>query len=470
MKKTKILALFLALTAFGLISPAKAQFAYVDNGGAVTITGYTGPGGVVTIPDTINNDPVTGIGPNAFLQDYSLTSITIGTNVTSIGKFAFNQCLTLTNITVIAGNPDYSSTNGVLFNLNQTLLIQYPEALGDSYTIPNSVTNLEDSAFDECYKLTNITIPNSVTSIGEDMFALCFSLTNIIIPNSVTSMGNYTFASCLNLTSATVGNSVTSIGTNAFYQCFALTSITIPNSVTSIGQEAFIYCSNLTSVTIGNGVTNIGQFAFLGCPSLTNLTVSAGNPDYSTANGVLFDLNQTLLIQYPEGLGGSYTIPNSVTSIGQLAFEKSPYLTSVTIGNDVTNVGQQAFYDCSSLTNLTFLGNAPGLGDVAFSGVASGATVYYYYGTSGWGATYGGLPTVGLFMPPQISGAGGNVGVSSGNFSFSVSGVSNQTIIVQASTNLVNWQPIWTNTLSGTATNFNDPQWKNYPSRFYRAQ
>ena len=69
-------------------------------------------------------------------------------------------------------------------------------------------------------------------------------------------------------------------------------------------------------------------------------------------------------------------------------------------------------------------------------------------------------------MPPQI---GGNLGVLSGNFSFTVTGASNQTIVVDASTNLVNWQPIWTNTLSGTTTNFTDPEWTNYPIRFYRA-
>jgi len=107
--------------------------------------------------------------------------------------------------------------------------------------------------------------------------------------------------------------------------------------------------------------------------------------------------------------------------------------------------------------------------EFSYDGVAANA-VYYYYGTSGWGATYGGLPAVGLFMPPQISGVGSNVGVPSGNFSFTITGVSGQTIVVEASTNLVNWQPVWTNTLSGTSANFTDPQWKNYPSRFYRAQ
>ena len=115
---------------------ARAQFTYVDTNGAVTITGYTGPGGVVTIPDTINSDPVTAIGPNAFLQNATLTSVTIGTNVTSIGSFAFSECLTLTNITVLAGNLDYSSTNGVLFDLYQANL--NPVSVGTGYYLHHS--------------------------------------------------------------------------------------------------------------------------------------------------------------------------------------------------------------------------------------------------------------------------------------------------------------------------------------------
>ena len=76
---TKILALFLTLAAFGWLTPAQAQFTYTDNGGAVTITGYTGPGGVVAIPDTINTDPVTSIGANLRFckTSSSLTSITL---------------------------------------------------------------------------------------------------------------------------------------------------------------------------------------------------------------------------------------------------------------------------------------------------------------------------------------------------------------------------------------------------------
>ena len=138
---------------------------------------------------------------------------------------------------------------------------------------------------------------------------------------TVTSIGVYCFYSCNGLTSVTISNSVTSIGDYAFYHCQGLTSVTIPNSVTSIGEYAFSFCQGLTSITIPNSVTYIGNRAFYFCLGLTSFNVDSNNPNYDSADGVLFNKNRTTLIQYPFGnTNASYTIPNSVTSIGNEAF------------------------------------------------------------------------------------------------------------------------------------------------------
>jgi BspA type Leucine rich repeat region (6 copies) len=134
--------------------------------------------------------------------------------------------------------------------------------------------------------------------------------------------------------------------------CTNLRSATIPNSVTSIGRNAFSGCTSLTRVTIGNSVTSIEGWAFYGCTSLTNISVDAGNPAYSSLNGVLFNQAQTTLITFPTGRGGSYIIPNSVTSIVSYAFLGCTSLTSVTIPNSVTSIGGVAFSGCTSLTNI----------------------------------------------------------------------------------------------------------------------
>ncbi|HZO86418.1 MAG TPA: leucine-rich repeat domain-containing protein, partial [Verrucomicrobiae bacterium] len=161
-----------------------------------------------------------------------------------------------------------------------------------------------------------------------------------------------------------------------------------------------------------------------------------------------------------------------VTIIGEGAFFRCTALTSVIIGNSVTNIGSSAFYGCSSLTNCTFLGNAPQLifdmeaGGAWFAWVGAGARAYYYCGTTGWGANYGGLPTVTLFAP-RI--APGSAGVKPGGFGFTLTCLTNQSIVVEASANLANWQPIWTNTLPGASADFVDPEWLHHPNRFYRA-
>jgi hypothetical protein len=302
---------------------------------------------------------------------------------------------------------------------NNTITIAQYTGSGGAVTIPS----------------TNNGLP--VTSIGFGAFQYCTSLTSVTIPNSVTSIGNVAFYGCNSLTSVTIPNSVTSIGTQAFSYCSSLTSVTIGNSVTSIGEGAFDSCTRLTSVTIPNSVTSIGRIAFSGCTRLTSLTIG-----------------------------------NSVTSIGDRAFSYCSSLTSVTIPNSVTSIGESAFDDCWNLTGVYFQGNAPSLGGSSLFYNAYNATVYYLAGTTGWGPTFAGRPTV-LWtpqVPPQVQTSDAGFGVRTNRFGFTLTGTSGMVIVVEACTDPANstWFPVQTNTLSGDSFYFSDPQWTNYPARFYR--
>ena len=304
----------------------------------------------ITIPNS-----VTSIGDSAFENCVSLTEIIIPDSVISIGNHTFYNCDNLTEINVLENNQYYSSINGVLFNKDKTVLIQYPEGKENSeYTIPNCVITIGDSAFESIYKLYEITIPNSVTSIGNDSFNSCSGLTEITIPDSVTSIGDSAFAGCDSLTEITIPDSVTCIGNWAFANCERTTEITIPYSVTNMGEYAFYHCTNLKCVTIQNGVTSIGDSTFEDCVSLTEITIQNG---VTSIGDSAFENCDSLT---------EITIPNSVTSIGDYAFYLCDSLTDVTIGDGVTSIGDFAFRDCASLKNITIGNRVSHIGEFAF--------------------------------------------------------------------------------------------------------
>ena len=234
------------------------------------------------------------------------------------------------------------------------------------FTIPNSVTSIGYSAFSGCAELTSVTITNRVKSIGNNAFSYCSSLSSVTIPNSVINIGDNAFTGCMYLSSITIPNSVKIIGDNAFCYCYNLESVTIPNSVTSIGYSAFSICSGLKSVTIPNSVTSIGYSAFASCGNLTIINVSSDNPNYTSKDGVLFNKQFTILIQYPAGKQESYVIPNNVVIIGDGAFSGCPDLTSVTIPNGVTRIGKNAFWYCKNLKSIEIPDSVTNIGRSAF--------------------------------------------------------------------------------------------------------
>ena len=223
--------------------------------------------------------------------------------------------------------------------------------------------------------------------------------------NGAITITKYTgLGGAVTIPSTTNGWLVTGIGSYAFYYCSSLTSVTIPNTVTSIGDGAFCYCPSLASVTIPNSVTNVAGQAFRDCARLTSVTIG-----------------------------------NHVIGIGDYAFYNCTNLASVTIPNTVTSIGGQAFYSCTSLKMVLFLGNAPGAGiDTSVFQNDSNAIVYYLPGTTNWGPTFDARPTV--LWNPQAQ-KDNSFGVQSNLFGFNLTGSSNLVLVVEGSTDLVNWSP-----------------------------
>ena len=327
----------------------------------------------VTIPNS-----VTSIGNNVFNGCSSLTSVNIPNSVTAIGNGAFDGCSGLTAVNI----PNSVTTIGNFAFANCSAL--------SSINLPNSITDLGSSVFDYCFALTSVTLPENITVIKQGTFYHCTGLTSVTIPEHVTEIHLDAFNGCTSLTSITIPNSVTSIGNSAFEGCSGLTSLIIPNSVTEIGDYAFCWCSGLTSVNIPNSVTSIGNKAFSDCNSLISVTIENGTNTLSITTSSLstpfsscpitslylgrdISYNSTYSpFRYKTSLT-SLTIGNSVTSIGEKAFDGCSGLTSINIPNSITTIGVAAFQGCSGLTSLNIPNSITSIGSSTFSG-CSGLT------------------------------------------------------------------------------------------------
>ncbi len=207
-----------------------------------------------------------------------------------------------------------------------------------------AVTTIGDYAFDSCYDLSSVKIPNSVTTIGESAFKNCYSLRSIDIPNSVKTISG-----------------------NAFWGCRGLNSINIPNSVEIIDDRAFAGCSSLASVKIGNGLTEFNATAFSECPNLSEIVFAEDNPSYCSEDGIVYSKDTSVLVKVPVGKDlTSFSIPNSVTTIGSYALSELS-LNSFEIPEGVTTIDEYAFAYCFALSSVTIPNSVKAIGEYAFA-------------------------------------------------------------------------------------------------------
>jgi hypothetical protein len=334
---------------------------------------------------------------------------------------------------------------------------------GGAESIPDTINGLPvkmvgPSAFLNCATLISITVPNGVTNISTSAFQSCSNLTGIMLGTNLSIIGTNAFANCVKLTNVLIPNSVCNLGPNSFQNCTNLASVTIPDSVTNIGSGAFQSCAKLTAVTLGTNITSLGGFAFANCVKLTNIVI----PDSVISLGSSAFQSCSNLADVSLGKG--------IASLGNSVFANCVCLTKVTLPKSISFIGSGAFQNCMGLTAIYFPSNAPTLGvpsSLTFSG-ANVAIIYYLPGTTGWSVFFGGRPTA-LWLP-RMGGGSASFGILTNQFGFTVNWASGQTVIVDACSNLASpvWQPVQTNTLTGSGDYFSDPQWTNYIGRFYR--
>jgi len=420
----------------------------------------------VSIPTSI-----TSIGTGGFYFCRGLRTITIPQNVTFIGDQAFYACSNLREIIIPSS---VTTINWSAFSECHGL---------EHATILPGLTSIDTSLFYNCSNLASVNIPASVVSIGGYAFQGCDRLKDVYYGGTQTQWNAVNkgtnndplFTATIHYNSQTIGsgtwgnlswtldnygkltisgsgdmdwfnsgftqawrayydqirsvqinNGVTSVGSLAFAYFPELTSVSIPSSVTSIYEGAFSDCDRLTSISIPSNVTHISDSAFSDCNSLINISVSSTNGRYCDLDGVLFNKDRTIIISYPGGRSGSYTIPYGVT-IGDRAFTGcglysviipdgttiipgfsfswSRNLTSVTIPQTVTNIGDYGFFSCNNLTDVYFGGTSSQWNAVSkgsYNDPLNRATIHYgsriidsgMWGSLNWSLNDDGLLTI----------------------------------------------------------------------------
>ncbi|MBQ9080170.1 MAG: leucine-rich repeat domain-containing protein [Clostridia bacterium] len=244
--------------------------------------------GLNTVTSIVIPEGVTSIGEQSFMSCSALESISLPASLESIGKYAFYGCISLKEIEISAGvkaigdnafgfcnlitemkvsasNPNYTVEDGVLFSADKTTLVCYPTGKADeSYTIPASVTTVNNFAFAYVSALTSVSMSN-VTSLGDYTFGSCSKLANVDLGTGLTYIGAGTFQKCTSLVSITIPEGVTSIGYKdsegyergaSFYDCTALTTITLPSTLQTIYLRSFDACTSLNKVIYKGGAAN----------------------------------------------------------------------------------------------------------------------------------------------------------------------------------------------------------------------
>lgn len=347
---------------------------------------------MVTLSGTLNIKEGTRlIADRVFACCRQISAVYMPSSVKSIGKSAFEGCSSLTSV-----------------------------------KLPSpKITDLGERAFAACPLLTSFEFGDSLKSIPTWAFGNCSSLRAISIPKTVTEIGDGAFYGCKKLSSITIPDNVKRIGNSAFSGC-SLGSINIPSSVTAIGEGAFIYTpwwdnqpgglvykdncllgvnytgatiagnldieegtrviasralyrySKISSITIPRSVVHIGRSPFAGCSGLKSIVVDPENKIYDSRDNcnAIIETATDCLIQ------GCYktSIPNTVTSIGDNAFEELSTLSVISIPSNVTRLGANVFYECKSVKSVICSSTTPPVcDDDCFNGLASNAKLYVPY-------------------------------------------------------------------------------------------
>lgn len=351
------------------------------------------------IPDSVSH-----IGEGIIKNCYGLTRISLPSCIDFLSADFFGNLTNLEKIEIKQGNTFYRSIDGCVYDFSGKKLIRVPNN-SSCFVIVDGVEEICDYAFSGCNLLKTVTIPNSVISIGSYAFYNCSSITAITIPDSVISIGAGAFYNCSRLENLSLSNrSLLKIGNGAFMNCNIenvyitnifnwcniifesesanplaysknfwledelLINVVIPNGITHISDYVFYGYRNLQSVSIPASVISINDTAFDKCDYLSDFIVDSNNETYLSISGVLYSKDAKCLIKYPCGKADTdFTVPIFVTTINKRAFSDSKNLTSIVLQNGITTIGPSAFINCNNIDVISIPISVKYIDNYAFS-------------------------------------------------------------------------------------------------------
>lgn len=285
----------------------------------------------IELPDTLKT-----VKTNAFYYCNGIQTMNFPTSITAIGNNAFSGCINwkLENIT-FSENITELGQNAFYNCKYLTGTLEFPNVFtevppncfyGTGFSeikLPDTVTTIKNGAFQRCLELEKINMPTSLVSIEKQAFEGCTKLKgNLEFPDTCTTIGEYAFQSCTGFDGKlTLGANLASIGNNAFFGCTGFKEAEIKDGViTKVANNMFSNFKNLEKVTLGDSVTEIGEYAFQACTALKEMPMN-----------------------------------DNITIIGNYAFQNCNGITTLNFGSSVETIGQYAFKDCSGITGDVIL-------------------------------------------------------------------------------------------------------------------
>ncbi len=388
-----------------------------------TITGYSGPGGEVTIPSVINGQSVTGIGSRAFEGKTSITSLTIPGSITTVGDYAFNGCSGIKSLKIIGRNLTginyynriFQGCSGItdltidgLYSKSDSMRYfvksAYVNVLKQIQTLTVTGNSVNNAAFTDCSNLREVTINKSINSIGDRAFACGSSLESVYYPGTLSEWNNISFSGSGfgEIYMADGGTRYSDSPHDLYLSGEKLTNLVIPENITAINPHVFAF-TKIESLTLHNGVKSIGEGAFAGCPNLPEVTIPLSVEEMDaqsfgkcqklksvyypgdfaawsdidfkgSAFGDIYRVNKTFSTEYdsPHDLYlndekiTDLVIPVDVTEISPYAFTFST-ITKITFNDNVITIGEGAFAGCAELSSVTIPDSVTTAGDFCFN-------------------------------------------------------------------------------------------------------